>query len=144
MGQFVYPTKPGQKRRVYCTSITRYCVKSSRRTVPPWLVIATHGYGADGAASWLKAEQLRAEAAQDPELQRINERSHRAWYSHKPKEPTLYQAYFAALDREKNGAPSTAWTKPETWDLGPLEADRLKGLSLLKGTGGHFTLPKEE
>jgi len=32
-------------RTLYCTAISRYCFKSGRKTIPPWLVICSSGYG---------------------------------------------------------------------------------------------------
>lgn len=48
-------------RTLYCTSISRYCFKSGRKTIPPWLVIATSGYGqwASTRSNWDRAEDLR-------------------------------------------------------------------------------------
>ncbi len=42
---------------LYCTSTSRYVCKSNRRTIPPWLWIATSGYGTE--SNWRKAEELR-------------------------------------------------------------------------------------
>lgn len=48
-------------RTLYCTAVSRYCFKSGRRTIPPWFVLATSGYGtfASTRANWEKAEALR-------------------------------------------------------------------------------------
>lgn len=48
-------------RTLYCTSISRYCIKSRRKTIPPWFFIATSGYGtyASTRTNWDKAESLR-------------------------------------------------------------------------------------
>lgn len=33
------------KQILYCTCVSRYVMKSGRKTIPPWLAIATSGYG---------------------------------------------------------------------------------------------------
>lgn len=44
------------KEKLYCTAVSRYVFKSGRKTIPPWLVIATSGYGtyASTRANWDK------------------------------------------------------------------------------------------
>lgn len=49
------------ERRLYCTAISRYCFKSGRRTIPPWFVIATSGYGtfASTRTNWDKVSSVK-------------------------------------------------------------------------------------
>lgn len=35
------------KQVVYCTAVSRYVTKSGRKTIPPWFVFATSGYGVE-------------------------------------------------------------------------------------------------
>ena len=56
-------TNFGQKRTLYCTSVSRYCFKSGRKTIPPWFVIVTSGYGAYASTrtNWDKVSSSRQE-----------------------------------------------------------------------------------
>lgn len=49
-------------RTLYCTAISRYCFKSGRKTIPPWLVICSSGYGQRPSTreNWDKVSCIRA------------------------------------------------------------------------------------
>lgn len=54
-----------EQTKVYCTSVSRYCFKYGRKTIPPWFVIATSGFGtwASTRNNWDKAEEVRVRSA---------------------------------------------------------------------------------
>lgn len=55
--------KTNRERKLYCTAISRYCFKAGRKTIPPWFVIATSGYGtfASTRTNWDKVRDKRKE-----------------------------------------------------------------------------------
>lgn len=54
--------KISSERKLYCTAISRYCFKAGRKTIPPWFVIATSGYGtfASTRTNWDKVSLIIA------------------------------------------------------------------------------------
>ncbi|CAD6884477.1 unnamed protein product, partial [Tilletia caries] len=46
---------------VYATAVSRYCYKAGRKTIPPWFIVATSGFGtwASTRENFEKAEALR-------------------------------------------------------------------------------------
>jgi len=60
------PTQAGKgkkekKQVVYSTAISRYCFKAGRKTIPPWFIVATGGFGtwASTRENFDQAEKLR-------------------------------------------------------------------------------------
>lgn len=125
-------------------------MKHGRRTVPPWFLLATHGFGAQGTKSWRKAEELRAhyqaQAATERKVTLDRLPTKGIWYGSGPKHGSLYQAFFALIDAKANGSvvpTEEDWTRSEAWDLASLETQRLERMTQLNGTQGQFLLPNK-
>ncbi|CAO1628205.1 unnamed protein product [Sympodiomycopsis kandeliae] len=116
-------------RTVYCTSISRYCFKHNRKTIPPWLVIATSGFGtwASTSTNWSLAESLREKYA----VERGRSNSNKGG---------IVAAHEGLLSAYKNGhaggGEQTRWQEKEFWELNEWEQRRVKGLQKVKELGG--------
>ncbi|EPQ28326.1 uncharacterized protein PFL1_04153 [Pseudozyma flocculosa PF-1] len=126
---------------VYCTSVSRYCFKSGRRTIPPWLILASSGYGtwASTRTNWTKAEELRAKVLRD------TQREHRAKTGRElPRDGIIAgggyrKAGFLTryrLESERTGSDDERWMDKADWQLDEFEERRLQGFERLKRTVG--------
>jgi hypothetical protein len=128
-----------RRRTVYCTAVSRYVFKApSRRTIPPWIVIATGGYGsyASTRTNFQKAETLRrdilGQAVRKNGGQSLSKDSFFRGGGY-GRGGLLAQFHDAAVRGEE-------WTKPQAWELGEFEAMNTRNLANLKGTAGRFDL----
>ncbi len=125
--------QPGEQ--LYCTSISRYVCKSGRRTIPPWLAIATSGYGTHEAtrSNWEKAEKLRAyylEKEKKAYLAKSGEKSISAKVEAKLiKKAALLRQY--RLESERQGTDEEAWMNKSYWQSDEWETRRKQGLERL-------------
>ncbi|UZJ56887.1 hypothetical protein CBS101457_006207 [Exobasidium rhododendri] len=132
-------------RKLYCTSISRYCFKAGRKTIPPWFAIATSGYGtfASTRTNWDKAENLRRN------VQRQSLADHEAEYGKQmPKDSiVLGRSYrkagiLSAYDpsREEGAIDDDrglgAWQDRKNWHLDEWEERRVERLAVLTALGG--------
>lgn len=117
------PTASRRNRKVYCTAISRYCFKYNRKTIPPWLVVATSGFGtwASTCTNWSLAESLREKYAQLHLRSRI------------PTHQGLLNAY---NNNTTTSEDETRWQRPDFWELNEWESRRVKGLQRVKELGG--------
>lgn len=152
------PTSPSRAEpTLYATVVSRYCAKYNRKTIPPWLVVASSGFGtwASTRANWDKAETCReryASGARRLALARRGSSSGRGiGGTVKPNE-----AFLSAFDPQvaktgaaptgpdstsssagsPAGAASNDWMHPTAWSLVEWEARRQKGLEEVAGLGG--------
>lgn len=122
-----------------------YCFKSGRKTIPPWFVIATSGYGAYAStrSNWERAESLRREVqarASAKHLQEkgtplprdgyLNEGSHR-----KHGILTFYDPARPEGAGKEDDRGLGAWQDKSSWHLSEFEERRLEGLEELKKLG---------
>ncbi|PWN48457.1 hypothetical protein IE53DRAFT_389348 [Violaceomyces palustris] len=126
---------------VYCTSVSRYCFKAGRRTIPPWLVIATSGYGtwASTQTNWDKAETLRAKF-----LSESRSEYRRKTGKELPRDSYLLGSGFRKagllsayrLESERKGTEDEAWMSEGFWELKEWEERRVEGLERLSRVVG--------
>ncbi|PWN36733.1 uncharacterized protein FA14DRAFT_112436, partial [Meira miltonrushii] len=133
------------ERTLYCTSVSRYCTKAGRKTIPPWFVVATSGYGtfASTRTNWDKSENLRrntlarAKADYEAKTGKAMPRDAFVMGSGYRKGGILY-AYDPARKpndlSDERGLGSLQ--DPQSWHLAEWEERRLKGLELIKTLGG--------
>lgn len=125
--------QPGEK--LYCTSISRYVGKAGRRTIPPWLLIATAGYGTQPATrtNWQKAEKLRAyylEKERNAYLQKTGNKSVSAKVEAKlVKKAALLRQF--RTESERQGTEEEAWMSKSYWETDEWETRRKQGLERL-------------
>ncbi|CAO1617649.1 unnamed protein product [Parajaminaea phylloscopi] len=154
---------------VYATAVSRYTPKFQRKTIPPWLLIASSGFGtwASTRANWDTAEELRERYAQDkrtqPHQQQAQGQSTPAagaattasGTSNRTRRGPPQTAFLAAFDpafsRAEDGADesskqqsedkSKAWMRSSAWSLTEWEARRLEGLAYIDKLGGRCLGP---
>lgn len=125
--------KPGET--LYCTSISRYVCKAGRRTIPPWLTIATSGYGTQPTtrSNWEKAEKLRAyyvEKERNAYLAKTGKKVISAKVNKKLiKKAALLRQY--RLESEREGTEEEAWMNKSYWETEEWETRRKAGLERL-------------
>ena len=125
--------QPGET--LYCTSISRYVGKAGRRTIPPWLLIATSGYGTQPAtrSNWDKAEKLRAYYL-DKERKAYLEKTGKKSISAKVEAKLVKRAALLRQFRtesERQGTEEEAWMSKSYWETDEWETRRKQGLERL-------------
>lgn len=154
VGRFVAPAKNNRKNAasastpknaitemvndgetLYCTSISRYVAKSGRRTIPPWLTIATSGYGtqANTRSNWQKAEKLRAYYL-NKERNAYLEKTGKKTISAKVEAKLIKKAALLRqfrLESERQGTEEEAWMHKAYWHTDEWEERRKQGLQRL-------------
>ncbi|SPO30206.1 uncharacterized protein UTRI_05670 [Ustilago trichophora] len=137
VGRFV---SPGSKQTLYCTSISRYVAKANRRTIPPWLVIATSGYGTqpNTKTNWEKAEKLRnyyVEKGRKQYLAKTGKKTIPSKVDAKlVKQAALLRQFRTQAERQ--GTEEEAWMSKSYWHLDEWETRRKQGLQTLADTVG--------
>jgi hypothetical protein len=114
-------------RTIYCTGIARYCFKHKRRTIPPWLIVATGGFGTSARrrADWDKAESLRRDILE--EARRKNKgRPLRKDHFMLGGGESRYGLFSRFPEAAAEGA---EWTKPSYWALDEFEETRAANLA---------------
>jgi len=125
--------QPGEM--LYCTSFSRYVCKAGRRTIPPWLMIATSGYGTQDStrSNWEKAEKLRAyylDKERKTFLEKTGKKSISAKVEAKlTKKAALLRQY--RLESEREGTEEEAWMSKSYWETDEWETRRKQGLERL-------------
>lgn len=125
--------QPGET--LFCTSISRYVCKASRRTIPPWLMIATSGYGTEPAtrSNWEKAEKLRTyylDKARKAYLDKTGNKSVSAKVEARLiKKAALLRQF--RTEGERQGTEEEAWMYKSYWELDEFETRRKRGLDRL-------------
>lgn len=127
------------------------CFKSGRKTIPPWFIVATSGYGAYAStrSNWERAESLRREvqsrAAEKHKQEKgtalprdgyLNEGSHRQFGL-----LTLYDPSRPEGAGKEDERGLGAWQDKSSWHLSEFEERRLKGLEELKELGALLPSP---
>ncbi|PWN44052.1 hypothetical protein IE81DRAFT_345994 [Ceraceosorus guamensis] len=125
-------------RTIYATAVSRYCFKSGRRTIPPWLVVATSGYGtfASTRSNWERAEGLRRNILSREQAKYqskhgkamprdgiIEGGGHR-----KAGIMSVYDPARAEGVGKEDNRGLGAWQDKASWNLGEFEERRLRGL----------------
>lgn len=143
--EWVHAKDQNDKRTLYCTSVSRYCTKAGRKTIPPWFVVATSGYGtyASTHSNWSKAENLRretlakAKADHEAKTGKPMPKDSFVMGSGYRKGGILY-AYDPA--RKPNDTSDErglgSFQDPQSWHLAEWEERRVRGLELVKTLGG--------
>ncbi|CBQ70833.1 conserved hypothetical protein [Sporisorium reilianum SRZ2] len=140
VGRFVTRASQGAKETLYCTSISRYVCKAGRRTIPPWLLIATSGYGTlpTTKGNWDKAEQLRnvyLEKHRKAYLESSGKKSIPAKVEAKlVKKAALLRQFRTASERE--GTEEEAWMSKQYWHTDEWETRRKHRLERLAADVG--------
>lgn len=135
-----------QGETLYCTSISRYVCKAGRRTIPPWLVIATSGYGTrpETRSNWEKAELLRVSYL-EKERQAYRAKTGKHTISKKADAKLVKKAALLRQFRtesERKGTQDEAWMSKSYWGLDEWETRRKEGFERLSVSVG--TLPAVE
>ncbi|EST06014.1 hypothetical protein PSEUBRA_003867 [Kalmanozyma brasiliensis GHG001] len=146
VGRFVKPSSSSKPidattglregEMLYCTSVSRYVCKSNRRTIPPWLWIATSGYGAK--SNWDKAEKLRVhylEKARNEYRAKTGKKTISKKADAKLRKSAALLKQFRT-EGEKTGAEEEAWMDKSFWDTHEWEQKRKVGLAKLGATVG--------
>lgn len=131
--------------QIQSVSFCSYCFKAGRKTIPPWFVIATSGYGtyASTRTNWDKAEHLRRNTLARAKAQ-YEERKGKPM----PRDSLvlgsgyrkggILQAYDPA--RKENDSQDErglgAWQDHRSWHTAEWEERRVKGLQLIGRLGG--------
>lgn len=70
--KLIAPESDGDKYLVNCVALAKTCIKSGRKTIPPWLFFAANGYAPSSStkatANWTKAEDLRVKLLSEARL----------------------------------------------------------------------------
>lgn len=130
--------QPGEV--LYCTSISRYVCKAGRRTIPPWLMIATSGYGKEAStrSNWEKAEKLRAHYL-EKERKAYLEKTSKKTVSAKVEAKLIKKAALLRQFRtesERQGTEEEAWMSKSYWETDEFETRRKQGLERLNASVG--------
>lgn len=139
VGRFVKPASKGEET-LYCTSISRYVCKAGRRTIPPWLLIATSGYGTHETTkgNWEKAEQLRnfyLDKHRKQYLESTGKKTISAKIEAKlAKKAALLRQFRTVSERE--GTEEEAWMSKSYWHTDEWETRRKEGLERLAANVG--------
>ncbi|SNX82803.1 uncharacterized protein MEPE_01509 [Melanopsichium pennsylvanicum] len=120
---------------LYCTSTSRYVCKAGRRTIPPWLMIATSGYGTTPAtrSNWEKAEKLRVyylEKERKAYLDKTAKQSISAKVQSKLVKKSALLRQFRT-ESERQGTQEEAWMSKAYWEIDEWETRRKRGLDRL-------------
>ncbi|KAJ1019388.1 hypothetical protein NDA16_004505 [Ustilago loliicola] len=155
VGRFVSPAKGSSKKAdstpaaptnaitemlqsgetLFCTSTSRYVCKSGRRTIPPWLMVATSGYGTipTTRSNWEKAEKLRVyylEKERKAYLDKTGKKSVPAKVEAKLiKKAALLRQF--RTEGERQGTEEEAWMSKSYWEMDEWETRRKEGLERL-------------
>ncbi|TKY89371.1 hypothetical protein EX895_001902 [Sporisorium graminicola] len=141
VGRFVAPASKGKAdETLYCTSISRYVCKAGRRTIPPWLLIATSGYGTHTTtkSNWEKAEQLR-NSYLDKHRQQYLESTGTKTIPAKVEAKLVKKAALLRQFRtvaERAGTEDEAWMSKSFWHTDEWETRRKEGLQRLAANVG--------
>lgn len=150
---------PPSDGTIYATAISRYTPKFKRKTIPPWLVVASSGFGtwASTRANWDKAEEQRERYAQGLiRLQRRRKGNEAASSINKSsKSDPAYVGFLKAFDPamsrsvaelastgegqqgyQAGADDSSSWMRRSAWSLTEWEARRLEGAALVEKLGG--------
>ncbi|GAC96815.1 hypothetical protein PHSY_004399 [Pseudozyma hubeiensis SY62] len=150
VGRFVSPVKSSAQKpkdgdamteklqsgeTLYCTSISRYVCKAGRRTIPPWLMIATSGYGTlpPTKSNWDKAEALRVKYLEQ-EREAYRNKTGRKTVSNKVDAKLIKKAALLRQFRtesERKGTEDEAWMSKAYWETDEWETRRKEGLARL-------------
>lgn len=139
VGRFVARAAEGEET-VYCTSISRYVCKANRRTIPPWLVIATSGYGTQPTtkSNWEKAEQLRnyyLDKHRKAYLESTGKKTIPAKVEAKLVQKAALLRQFRTVG-EREGTEEEAWMSKSYWHIDEWETRRKEGLERLAANVG--------
>lgn len=138
VGRFVTPAKPSRsgKETLYCTGISRYVCKAGRRTIPPWLMLATAGYGPK--SNWAKAESLRELYLNQTRQAHIAKTGSPHISAKMNKKLTRRAALLRQyrLESERTGSEDEAWMNKSYWETEQWEAQRKQGLLALADSVG--------
>ncbi|PWN20486.1 hypothetical protein BCV69DRAFT_283371 [Microstroma glucosiphilum] len=125
--------------KVYCTTVSRYCFKYGRKTIPPWFVIATSGFGtwASTRNNWDKAEEVRVRSAKGSFVKKGG-----ATKKLQPWEGML-NAFDPRVDKERGESGEAkgegvvaSWCDRGYWSLSEWEPRRRQGLAYIEKLGG--------
>ena len=138
--------QPNADETVYCTSVSRYCFKAGRRTIPPWLIIATSGFGtwASTQTNWDKAESLRAAF-----LTKARHEHRTKTGRDLPQDGIIAGGGFRKygllmnyrLPQERKGTDDEQWMLKQSWQTAEWEERRVAGLERLYATFGSVIIP---
>ncbi|KAK0533668.1 hypothetical protein OC834_002145 [Tilletia horrida] len=138
---------------LYATAVSRYCFKAGRKTIPPWFIIATSGFGtwASTRENFEKAEALRIQtlavakreyaARTGSELPRDGLWAGRGYRAHgiaRLYDPSRPEGAGAADQRGLG-----AWQDKASWATAEWEERRVRGLEALKGYGCVLAPPSQ-
>ncbi len=117
---------------LYCTAISRYCIKDrNRRTIPPWIVAATSGYGtfASTRTNWEKAESLRKSMLQAATRRNGGKPlpTDNFFFGSGPSKHGILARFHECAERGEE------WTKPQAWEMSELDNRCSTHLSALQG-----------
>ena len=138
VGRFV--SRGSSKETLYCTSISRYVCKAGRRTIPPWLLIATSGYGTQAGtkSNWEKAEKLRNyyfDTYRKEYLTSTGKKSISSKVEAKlAKKAALLRQF--KTQSERQGTEQEAWMSKDYWHTDEWETRRIEGLQRLASSVG--------
>jgi hypothetical protein len=131
IGKFISkPKKKGGKPTVHCIALGRLCVKSGRKTIPPWFFWSICGFTPSSVeasqGNWDKAEELRARI-----LQKDPSKPSAALLSRfVPDGPFTAAAEGKRLPEEKGKRED--WMKKDFWSVEGWEEERKKRLETVK------------
>lgn len=132
----------------------RYCFKSDRKTIPPWFIIATSGYGtfASTRANWDKAEALRRSVFGRASKRHIQQtgrplprdnvilgggvRSAGILAAYDPSRKPVQQQEEQGPEEQEQEQGLGSWQDPKSWSMAEWEERRLAGLEALRELGG--------
>lgn len=135
VGRFASPSQSG-KETLYCTSVSRYVCKAGRRTIPPWLLLATCGYGP--VSNWTRAESLRESYLDQQRKAHIAKSGSSRIPAKMAKKLTRRAALLRQyrLESERTGSADEEWMSKSYWATEQWEAQRKQGLVTLADTVG--------
>lgn len=111
---------PTETETLHCIALARLCVKSNRKTIPPWLFLALCGYAPAGSGAptqnWERAEALRRRFAVEGKGGR---------------QVGVLERYVPASARE-GSAEREEWMERTYWDVEGWEEERKKRLEGVK------------
>ncbi|KAE8266641.1 hypothetical protein A4X09_0g5703 [Tilletia walkeri] len=138
-------SKKSASTTVYATAVSRYCFKAGRKTIPPWFIVATSGFGrwASTRENFEKAEALRIQtlavakreyaARAGSELPRDG-----LWAGRGHRKHGICRLYDPS--RPEGSGPSDqrglgAYQDQASWSIAEWEDRRVRGLEALEGYG---------